>query len=227
MFYDLNENEHKQDVIHNTQHDEKSNTIENAIINAVEQTLKSTDQNVNKLPPKRKFIEQEIVATEDTYFTGIDTLLNEFILPIFNNGYVDKKYYNQITSSIPKLVSFHKSFLNKLNAVYYGGNGESLASVFNKCILVNKEEFIGIYIHFIKDYKLICDLFGSEFHGNKKLDEFLKQKRMEKKPLSSFLILPVQRVPRYVLLLTDLCKNTEEKSDDYKDINDAVEMIKD
>ena len=33
-----------------------------------------------------------------------------------------------------------------------------------------------------------------------------------------------QRVPRYILLPTDLRENTEIDSDEYQDINDAVEM---
>ena len=282
---------------------------------------------------KRKFIEQEIVATEATYYDGLDTLLNEMILPLFKNKYIDKKYYKQITSSIPKLVAFHEAFLDEMNAIYDDKENEeqqmnaveiynkleklmdilkisekakvemrrlskdkkilmikehdaknkddidnkmeklmdslkmsenarvamralskdkklqmiqeyefmnkplstktkktkkqSLAKVFNECIMKNKEEFVDIYIEFIKDYKAICDLFGKTFHKNDKLQEFLKQKRAENKPLSHFLILPVQRVPRYVLLLTELKKNTATFSEDYKDINDAVEMIKD
>ena len=54
------------------------------------------------------------------------------------------------------------------------------------------------------EYNDILDLFGTTFYGNKPLNIFLKQKRKEKKPLTNFLILPVQRVPRYILLLKEL-----------------------
>merc|ERR1719361_2883943 len=72
------------------------------------------------------------------------------------------------------------------------------------------------------------DLFGSTFHGNVNLESFLKQKRRERKPLSGFLISPIQRVPRYILLLTDLRKhiNADDDPSDFKDINNAVTMMR-
>jgi FYVE/RhoGEF/PH domain-containing protein 5/6 len=54
----------------------------------------------------------------------------------------------------------------------------------------------------------------------------------EKHPLAhrnnfeSMLILPVQRVPRYVLLLSDLMKNTDENHPDYTNITKSYEAIK-
>lgn len=45
--------------------------------------------------------------------------------------------------------------------------------------------------------------------------------------IESFLILPVQRVPRYVLLLADLIKHTEKPHPDYAKLNAALEKIKD
>ena len=40
--------------------------------------------------------------------------------------------------------------------------------------------------------------------------------------LLSYLIMPVQRLPRYVLLLSELRKNTSLKHADYKNIDKAV-----
>jgi len=45
--------------------------------------------------------------------------------------------------------------------------------------------------------------------------------------LSSFLIMPVQRVPRYSLLLTELCKFTPSDHPDYENLNKAKLLIKD
>ena len=199
-----------------------------------------------KQAKKRKFIEQEIITTEETYVDGLNTLLTKLIQPIFDNGYVDKKYYDQIRSSSPKIYEFHKNFLEKLREVYRqnhaeniaGGESEdivevknrnkkTLASVFNNCIKDHRQQFMEMYIEFIKDYDGILDLFGTTFHGNVELAEFLTAKRKERKPLSGFLIIPVQRIPRYILLLTDLKANTEKDCEDYQDIHDAVEMIRD
>ena len=44
--------------------------------------------------------------------------------------------------------------------------------------------------------------------------------------LGAYLIMPVQRVPRYVLLLTDLLQNTPGDSADYEPIKTAHELVK-
>jgi hypothetical protein len=40
--------------------------------------------------------------------------------------------------------------------------------------------------------------------------------------LTSYLIMPIQRIPRYVLLLSDLFKNTPEDHKDYEDLKKAL-----
>eukprot|EP01083_Nonionella_stella_P193731 715159_1 len=206
--------------------DEKTDTDAQAIIDIeIQKDIDPTKANQERL---RKCILQEIVSTEETYVQGLDTLLNDLIQPIFDYGCVDKIYYTQTRSSLPQIFDFHRGFLNKLNHVFDDpNNNESLPSVFNKCIKQNKEEFIDKYVEFVNDYDNILDLFGKTFDGNLELEQFLAHKRKEGKPLSRFLILPVQRVPRYILLLTDLQKNTDITSSDYNDIRDAVEMIVD
>jgi hypothetical protein len=43
--------------------------------------------------------------------------------------------------------------------------------------------------------------------------------------LASYLILPVQRIPRYRLLLTDLIKNTEKNHPDFKNLENSLQKI--
>ena len=43
--------------------------------------------------------------------------------------------------------------------------------------------------------------------------------------IRDFLIMPVQRVPRYILLLKDILKHTETTHRDYQDLKDAMAML--
>eukprot|EP01083_Nonionella_stella_P145604 456575_1 len=209
-----------------------SNTAKLELVNVSQPIIKSAPRTSTiKRQKKRPHIEAEIISTEKRYHDDLQTLLNELIQPMFDNGYVEQKYYDTIRSSLPKIEQYHKLFLDELNQVFLDKDSDkhkrqSLPSVFNQFFSEHKDTFVDIYGEFIKDYETILDLIGSTFHGNVELDAFLKEKRKERKPLTSFLILPIQRVPRYILLLTDLRKNTEETSDDYKDITEAVEMIR-
>ncbi|EFA82665.1 pleckstrin domain-containing protein [Heterostelium album PN500] len=58
---------------------------------------------------------------------------------------------------------------------------------------------------------------------------FIKQaedKTVPRSRLESLLITPVQRIPRYVLLLQDLLKHTEESHPDFPHITEGLEIIK-
>jgi hypothetical protein len=45
--------------------------------------------------------------------------------------------------------------------------------------------------------------------------------------LESFLITPIQRIPRYVLLLTELLKHTEPSHPDHELLQKAIPLVKD
>eukprot|EP01083_Nonionella_stella_P086428 240126_1 len=84
-----------------------------------------------------------------------------------------------------------------------------------------------------KKQKPICDErdameieLTSAQKKNKKLNKFLMGKGLMVQELPSFFILPVQRLPRYILLLTDLRKNTMEDTTEYEEIDEAVEQVK-
>eukprot|EP01083_Nonionella_stella_P228800 810557_1 len=179
--------------------------------------------------PTRGYILREIVATEETYYRGLAVLLTELIMPLFDNGLIDDKYYSQCISNLPELITFHDGFLTQLIDAYEQEDdqkdNDSFTSIAQVFTAQNKEEFVDMYMRYIRDYDAILNLFGNTFHNNVEVQTFLKQKRKEKKPLTNYLILPVQRVPRYILLLTDLKKHTKPTDRDYKNIESALEFV--
>lgn len=46
------------------------------------------------------------------------------------------------------------------------------------------------------------------------------------KEITDFLIMPIQRIPRYVLLLNDLCKHTKKSHLDFSDLRKALLKMK-
>lgn len=57
------------------------------------------------------------------------------------------------------------------------------------------------------------------------VDQCRSDPRCQDLSLESFLVMPVQRIPRYKLLLTELLKNTEESNKDYTLLSKALEAI--
>ncbi len=159
-------------------------------VNAANKQHKMANHNATQI----ENIEHEIITAERNYCAGLNVLLNELILPIFEN-----KYKSTMVSSIPSLLQFHEGFLTELNTTF-NSKHHSMANTFNKYILQNKSEFV-------RDYNSILDLLGTTLHGNKLLNQLIKRMRKEKKSLLSYLILSIQRIPRYILLLKDLKKD--------------------
>ena len=77
-------------------------------------------------------------------------------------------------------------------------------------VFVKYTDFFKLYIIFANQYDTILDILARKGakSKNKKLYKYLKQKRKEKKAVSSLLISPIQRIPRYMLLLQDIKKAT-------------------
>jgi len=87
-----------------------------------------------------------------------------------------------------------------------------------------------IYSHYIRNYDRAAELLATLKKENETLQEFIKVQ--EAKPLmgnltlESHLIMPVQRLPRYQLLLDTLLKYTPEEHVDHQNIIKALEKTK-
>ena len=190
----------------------------------------------------RRYLIGEIIETEESYVKGLQTLYTEFIIPIMGQGLIKRKYKETITCNIPELLLFHRRFLEQLVQATEDSNSipedeefddeekndqdtkkkhKSLASVFYE--LCNNE-FVEMYTNYIKEYQNMLDVYA-KYNKDKKLQKYLKNKRREKKPLTNHLILPIQRVTRYLLLLQELKKKTPETHSDYKELEAVLTKI--
>ena len=162
---------------------------------------------------KKARIEQELIDTEESYLEGLHVLMNEFIEPIFEQKMIEPQYKKQIMCNIPQLISFHEQFLEELII-------GPISKVFNK-----QSDYFKIYISYITQYQHILDIFG-RFKNNKKLKMYLNIKRKQNKPLTNHLILPIQRIPRYMLLLSELKKIIpKSKKNEYNEIENALKKV--
>lgn len=166
--------------------------------------------------------------------------MNEFVKPVFDKKLIKLKHKDTVTSNIPDILSFHESFLEALidatksevditvisedtedDETDENVDRSSLCSVFQR--LCN-DNFVEMYTRFCKDYHKILEIFA-KYGKSRKLTNYLKQKRAERKPLTNHLILPIQRVTRYLLLLQELKKRTHREHADYQELEDVLSKI--
>ena len=125
-----------------------------------------------KAEQRRQHIEEEIVSTERTFCRGLDTLLNELLLPMFDRKLIDRQYYRHCVSSVPQMLRFHRTLLDRLEARH-----RSVAAILSRMVGRQQEQFSTIYLKYIAEYNAVLELFGTTFHGNKRLNQFLRAKR--------------------------------------------------
>ena len=92
--------------------------------------------------------------------------------------------------------------------------------------------FLKIYTSYITNYSQATKTLKECRTANPELDKFLKKSKETIKEcrgldLSSFLILPIQRIPRYELLLKTLMKYTPPSYMDYEALKNCLELIVD
>jgi hypothetical protein len=199
-----------------------------------------------KMEKKRNNVLAEFLATEQTYVHCLNILSSHFINPIRKQQLIEQSTFNTIFNSIEIIKGVNETFLTELEKVLeqerdYEQNSFS-PNVRQKKTDTQTSKLAELLLHFAHSFKLYTSYISSyrlsqstlaiEKANNRKLKLFLaqQQKRLtvEKNritDLEGYLITPVQRLPRYRLLLEDLIK-TVPRGNDYNNLVKATELIR-
>jgi predicted alpha/beta hydrolase len=174
-----------------------------------------------KMAVKRTRVIQELLSTEITYVKNLDILTNTFMAPLLADPKkygLDNMKINHMFSNVAQLHTLHKNLLENLKADDGKTVGKKLAHL---------APFLRMYTQFVTDYDRSLEEFEAA-SKHKKFKTFLQRKQTELgSGLMNFLITPVQRIPRYELLLKEIKKYCPPDHAEYKDLNECLELIKD
>lgn len=166
------------------------------------------------LQAKREKVRQEIIDTEQSYCRSLNTLNTEFIGKLRSEAIITEAQIQKIFGSIPMLAQFHSLFLFDLST-------QSTSKVFLK-----SADFLKMYAGYVQGYTGALEQLN-DLRGHHKFKAFLSARREEHNmDLLSFMIMPVQRVPRYVLLLAEMIKCTPKSHVEYTLLNEALTKVK-
>jgi hypothetical protein len=199
-----------------------------------------------KLYSQRQNVLDEIVNSEIAYVKQLQKLDEMFIQPLLveaqkPNAFATTYEINMIFSNAPQLLGFHLSFLTDLTS------HKSIAEVF-----LTLSPFLQMYITYVNAFDdSFKTLESLQANDRTELYNFIDRKRSGGIDLSALLIAPVQRVPRYILLLrgfafffllkmfkfktelfhstlrffSELIKYTSETHPDFQPLVEALEKI--
>ncbi|KAM4795072.1 rho guanine nucleotide exchange factor 17 [Rhinophrynus dorsalis] len=179
----------------------------------------------------RKHVFLTLLDTEQSYVESLRTLMEGYMKPLKqpeNSVLCDPSLVDEIFDQIPELLEHHEQFLEQVhhcvqNWAEIQTVGDILGQSFSKEILVS------IYSAYIDNFLNAKDAVRVAKEARPAFLKFLEQctrENKEKQALSDLMIKPVQRIPRYELIVKDLLKHTPEDHPDHHCLMDAQRNIK-
>eukprot|EP01116_Phalansterium_solitarium_P024544 TRINITY_DN9016_c0_g1_i1.p1 TRINITY_DN9016_c0_g1~~TRINITY_DN9016_c0_g1_i1.p1 ORF type:complete len:763 (+),score=251.13 TRINITY_DN9016_c0_g1_i1:108-2396(+) len=191
---------------------------------------------MTKLNPqlmRREKIARELLATEESYVRSLKVVVNVFLGPLLHsvvedNPIIPADDIKSIFSIIEIITKVNEEFLRGLTAVMNTWSSETtllgdlILDVAAKC---------KVYTRYVNNYENTMNTYGRCVQTYPRFAALLEDVRMrpdvKNLDLLSYLIMPIQRVPRYILLLTDLLKHTPAEHPDHARIEEALLKLKD
>mmetsp|Transcript_43455 Transcript_43455/g.109693 ORF Transcript_43455/g.109693 Transcript_43455/m.109693 type:complete len:775 (-) Transcript_43455:9-2333(-) len=164
----------------------------------------------------------EIIKTEQYYHDSLRTLCEEFMPPLKAVPGVPKEELSSVFSEAYAIMVCSQQLLADL-----AREREAVAAPAIGKIFLNLAPFFKLYTAYVNNhpYALQC------LQALKKVKTFAAElRKIEERfnsPIESYLIMPVQRLPRYVLLLQDLLRHTIPEHRDHEHLSKAVAIVKD
>ncbi|XP_030055888.1 rho guanine nucleotide exchange factor 17 [Microcaecilia unicolor] len=179
----------------------------------------------------RKHVFMTLLDTEQSYVESLRTLMQGYMKPLKqpeNSFLCDPSLVDEMFDQIPELLKHHEQFLEEVHhcvATWHEMQkvGDMLVKSFSKDILVD------IYSAYIDNFLNAKDAIRIAKEARPAFLKFLEQctrENKEKQDLSDLMIKPVQRIPRYELIVKDLLKHTPEEHPDHPFLIDAQRNIK-
>ena len=178
-------------------------------------------QEENEKLEERVIIAEEILYTEKTYVEGLTVLLEKFFKPLQAAKIIPLPSIRRIFSDIEVLFGFNCQFLKSLEGRIskWNENEQKLGDIF-----LHGVEYLKMYTMYVNNYNESVKEVTTCKQKISKFAEFLDRVRYSEcngLDITSYLIMPVQRIPRYVMLLGELLKNTPKNHVDYVNLEAA------
>mmetsp|Transcript_16864 Transcript_16864/g.23464 ORF Transcript_16864/g.23464 Transcript_16864/m.23464 type:complete len:776 (+) Transcript_16864:183-2510(+) len=178
---------------------------------------------------RRVMIVEEILSTEKSYVNSLKAVIECFMHPMKNNetlkNLVSDEQFRTLFSDIEVVHRYNTVFLEKLQEKV--SNLDPFSGKLSDAFLMIAD-YLKAYTGYVNNYNA-AHWCLKELQENKDFATWCYEQRklpqLENKDLDDFLIMPVQRIPRYNLLLNDLVKATWVEHPDYQQLCRARDKI--
>eukprot|EP01080_Neovahlkampfia_damariscottae_P011234 gene11234-4054_t len=194
-----------------------------------------------RLNDKRHAV-QEILTTENTYVKQLNMLETFFMIPIRESlskpsSILPPEDYTNIFVDLEMIIRVNDELLSSLKDWFrYKGYLKDEVPIKKDADKLTLGSIFLKLTPFLKSYKNYCSKYETNFkvlterrQKYKPFKKFLEKNELtpqvQFQSLDSFLILPVQRIPRYNMLLGEVIKKSKPEEEDYDKLCQALDLI--
>mmetsp|Transcript_11239 Transcript_11239/g.45709 ORF Transcript_11239/g.45709 Transcript_11239/m.45709 type:complete len:517 (+) Transcript_11239:76-1626(+) len=171
---------------------------------------------------------KELYTSEQTYVSNLKLMMDGYITPLKypkKHGIINAKVASGIFSNIESIYTFHQVFMNDIeNRVKNWGSQQLVGDIF-----LSLAPYLKLYTQYCSNYDYSMNLVQMQKKTNGAFSAFLQEmqnhKGYNRMYITSFLILPIQRIPRYEMFLKELVKLTANTHPDYEALSDALDRV--
>ncbi|XP_076245903.1 rho guanine nucleotide exchange factor 17 isoform X2 [Calliopsis andreniformis] len=196
--------------------------------------LRGSSERVARAPAHRNDTRTHVVVelydTERSYVEALQILVNKYLQPLKspeNAGLVDAATVDEIFYQIPSILNHHEVFLEELRKRLDTWEikqtiGDVFLDVFTKPVVLET------YTLFLDNWKSARKAIKTTCQAKPAFARFLETMEREHKGklgLDQLLIKPVQKIPRYELLIQRLLKHTDVSHPDFELLQSAQKEV--
>uniref|UniRef100_A0A3Q3AJ41 Rho guanine nucleotide exchange factor 17 n=1 Tax=Kryptolebias marmoratus TaxID=37003 RepID=A0A3Q3AJ41_KRYMA len=179
----------------------------------------------------RKHVMMTLLDMEQSYVESLRTLIQGYMRPLKQpdgGAIVDPQLVDEMFYQIPEILEHHEQFLEEVaGCVGQWHDRQTVGHILIQSF--SKEALANMYSAYIDNFLIAKDAVRIAKEAKPAFHKFLEQnmrENKEKQALGDLMIKPVQRIPRYELLVKDLLKHTSEDHPDHVLLLDAQRDIK-
>ncbi|XP_055911931.1 pleckstrin homology domain-containing family G member 3 [Eupeodes corollae] len=161
---------------------------------------------------------QEIISSEKAYLKQLEILMEFFVVPLKTQEILSDSCHTALFGQIEMIYNLNGELLKEIEK-----NQDNVAEAFLKMA-----PFFKLYSVYAFDYKnslLILQDFTSKDPVFRKFLENAESRPEVQRKLNSLMIAPIQRVPRYKLLLEQVLLYTSPADVDFKLLKESVKLV--
>ncbi|XP_034723529.1 rho guanine nucleotide exchange factor 17-like isoform X1 [Etheostoma cragini] len=191
----------------------------------------ATPQRTKPKVDMRKHVMMTLLDTEQSYVESLRSLIQGYMRPLKqqdSGSIVDPLLVDEMFYQIPEILEHHEHFLEQVaGCVSQWHDRQTVGNILIQSF--SKETLANMYSAYIDNFLNARDAVRVAKEAKPAFHKFLEQnmrENKEKQALGDLMIKPVQRIPRYELLVKDLLKHTAEDHPDHPYLLDAQRDIK-